>query len=150
MTGNEYANRVARYLVRSFGSRGISVYREVMLGKTVIGKNRRVDALVVEESTRTALAIECKYQDSPGTVDEKISYALEDMAALGMAGCLVYAGHGFSEGILHMLAASPIAARCMPDESLAPSAETRELDVVVAMTFRWWDLLVTGKRPVEA
>ncbi|MCC6747328.1 MAG: hypothetical protein IT371_06690 [Deltaproteobacteria bacterium] len=30
--------------------------------------------------------------------------------------CLVYAGEGFSPGILHMLAATPIAAYCLPSD----------------------------------
>ena len=149
MTGAEYANRIAAYLAGSFGHRGITIYREVPLGKTLIGKNRRVDILVIEEATRVAMAIECKYQDSAGTADEKIPYALTDLAQLGMPVCLVYAGDGFSLGILQMLAASPIAAQCLPDESLAPTDATRELDAALAMTFKWWDLVVRGRAPFD-
>ena len=43
MTGHEYANLIASYIVRHFGPRGLKVYREVNVGKTVIGKNRRLD-----------------------------------------------------------------------------------------------------------
>ncbi|HET9930853.1 MAG TPA: PD-(D/E)XK nuclease superfamily protein, partial [Polyangiaceae bacterium] len=95
----------------------------------------------------TAFAIECKYQDSVGTVDEKIPYAIQDMQAMGMPVCLAYAGGGFSDGILHMLAACPIAAYCMPPLSLDPCKETRELDVAIAMAFRWWDVAVVNKKP---
>lgn len=149
MTGAQYANLIASYLAASFGHRGITIYREVPLGKTIIGKNRRIDILVIEESTRTAMAIECKYQDSLGTADEKIPYALADLAQLGMPVCLVYAGEGFSQGIQHMLAASPIAAQCLPDASLAPTEATRELDAALAMTFKWWDLVVRGRAPFD-
>ncbi len=148
MTGNQYANLIAAYIVQNFGSRGVEVYRELFLGKTIIGKNRRIDILVLEKATGVALAVECKYQDSSGTVDEKIPYTLQDMAAIGMPVCVVYAGTGFSEGILHMLAAAPSAAYCQPDPStLASSDATRELDVALAMTFKWWDLIVRGKTP---
>ena len=75
MTGKEYADLIAAYLVKNFGERGIKVYREVTLGKTIIGKNRRIDVFVVHEPTQKAFAVECKYQDSQGTVDEKIPYA---------------------------------------------------------------------------
>lgn len=149
MTGAQYANLIASYLSTSFGHRGITLYREVPLGKTIIGKNRRIDILVIEESTRAAMAIECKYQDSLGTADEKIPYALQDLAQLGMPVCLVYAGEGFSQGIQHMLAASPIAAQCLPDASLAPTETTRELDAALAMTFKWWDLVVRGRAPFD-
>lgn len=150
MTGNTYADLVARYIVKHFGERGLEVYREVFVGKTLIGKNRRVDILVLERETRTALAIECKYQDSQGTVDEKIPYALQDLQSMPMPVCMAYAGSGFSAGILHLLAASPLAAWCHPRESdLARTPETYELDVFLALRFRWWDVLVQGKQPVQ-
>jgi hypothetical protein len=67
---------------------------------------------------------------------------------LPMAGCIVYAGIGFSVGVLHMLQASEIAAYCMPNEAdLSNSKETKELDHLLAMHFHWWDVLVAGKKP---
>lgn len=149
MTGAEYADRIAHYIVSNFESRGLHVYREANLGKTIIGKNRRIDILVIEQVTKKALAIECKYQDSSGTVDEKIPYALDDLAAIGMPVCLAYAGQGFSEGVLHMLSAAPIAAACLPGEDLARTNDTRELDVAFALTFLWWDLVVRDKERVR-
>ena len=73
-----------------------------------------MDIFVLHAQSDHALAIECKYQDSAGTVDEKIPYAIQDMEAMGLPVCLTYAGSGFSDGILHMLAGCPIAAACMP------------------------------------
>jgi hypothetical protein len=149
MTGAEYAALVAQYVVRNYASRGVKVYREVGFGKTIIGKNRRIDTLVVHEATQSALGIECKYQGVGGTADEKIPYALEDLRSSGLPVCLAYAGTGFSPGILLMLAASPIAAQCMPvAPDLAPSNETRELDLAIALAFRWWDVVVRGKTPL--
>jgi hypothetical protein len=147
LTGHEYADRIASYIVSNFSVRGVSVYREISLGKTIIGKNRHVDIFALHAASGTALAVECKYQDSSGTVDEKIPYAISDMQAMGMPVCLAYAGTGFSEGILHMLAGCPIAAFCLPSPTLEPSKDTRELDVAVAMAFRWWDLIVQYKKP---
>ena len=149
LTGTQYANLVASYLVARFGHRGVTVYREVPFGKTLIGKNRRIDILLIEESSRTAMALECKYQDSAGTADEKIPYALQDLAQLGMPACLVYAGEGFSPGIAHMLAASPLTAYCWPEAPFASTEATRELDAALARTFRWWDLVVAGKSPFK-
>src|SRR5687767_2005907 len=149
MTGAEYANLVASYLSKRFGSRGLKVYREVRVGKTIIGKDRCVDVFCVSDDGPKAFAIECKFQDSQGTVDEKIPYALEDVKALPMAGCIAYAGQGFSEGVLHMLAASPHAAYCMPlVEQSATTTDTRELDHALATHFGWWDVLVENKQPI--
>jgi len=149
MTGKEYADLVASYILANFGARGLVVYREVQMGKTIIGKNRHIDIFVLHAESRTALAIECKYQDTSGTVDEKIPYAIDDMQAMGVPVCLAYAGSGFSQGILHMLAACPIAAQCAPLASLERTRETRELDIAIAMAFRFWELVVTHKKPFE-
>jgi hypothetical protein len=147
MTGTEYANLIARYVLRNHGEREIRVYREVPFGKTIIGKNRRIDVFVVHEDSGRALAIECKYQDSQGTADEKIPYALADMEASRVPGCIAYAGDGFSQGILHMLEASRLAAYCLPDpERLEPGETTWELDHVLAATFGWWDIVASEKR----
>jgi len=149
MTGAEYANLVASYMSRRFGSRTLKVYREIRVGKTIIGKNRCIDIFCVSEDSQKAFAIECKFQDSQGTVDEKIPYALDDLRALPMAGCIAYAGQGFSEGVLHMLAASPHAAFCLPTlGQMESSADTRELDHLLAVHFEWWDVLIEKKKPV--
>jgi hypothetical protein len=149
ITGTDYANLVATYVARRFALRSLKVYREVRIGKTIIGKNRCIDVFCVSEDSNKAFAIECKFQDSQGTVDEKIPYALDDLKALPMVGCIAYAGGGFSAGVLHMLEASPLAAYCMPAfDQRDSTAETRELDHLMAMHFRWWDVLVGSKRPL--
>jgi hypothetical protein len=149
VTGAEYANRVAAYVSRRFSPRGVKVYREVLAGKSIIGKNRRLDILCVSEAENAAFAIECKYQESPGTVDEKIPYTLDDLRALPMRGCIAYAGKGFSAGVLQMLRASEYAAYCLPAPGQSDtSPETAELDHVLAMHFRWWDVLVAGKKSI--
>ena len=149
MTGTDYANLIASYVARRFGARGVKVYREIRVGKSIIGKNRCIDVFCVREADNTAFAVECKYQDSVGTVDEKIPYALDDLDALPMAGCIAYAGRGFSDGVLHMLNAAPRAAFCLPvDGQAESSADTRELDHLIAAHFGWWDVIVAGKSPI--
>lgn len=159
MRGHEYKQLVGRYLLRAYGERGVEVYDEVTVGTSIIGKPRRIDLLVVERRSGTALAVECKYQDSSGTADEKIPYALQDLAALRLPGVIAYAGAGFSDGVLHLLQSSERAAYCLPDTTLSPlprsrSAEaihdgTWQLDHVLAQTFGWWDVILGAKAPLE-
>jgi hypothetical protein len=149
MTGTEYANLIAAYLTRNYGRRGLSVYREVPLGKSIIGKNRRVDVFAVHDASAKALAIECKVQTSTGTADEKIPYTLEDLAAMHVPAFVVYAGSGFSDGVLHMLRSNKRAAYCHPEPSLEPTQSTIELDHIVAMTFGWWEAVLRDKRPFD-
>ena len=147
MTGKEYADLVASYVSRRFAARGLKVYREINVGKSIIGKNRCIDVFCVCEAANTAFAIECKYQDSKGTVDEKIPYALDDLASLPMAGCIAYAGKGFSEGVLHMLEGAARAAYCLPAPDQGnQSSQTWELDHLLAIHFQWWDVLVGTRK----
>lgn len=157
MTGNDYKHLIGRYLVSAYSLRGVKVYAEVAIGTSIIGKQRHVDLLVVDPVGK-ALALECKYQDSSGTVDEKIPYALKDLEALRMPSAIVYAGSGFSEGVLHLLQSSAYAAYCAPDDTLKPVSRKRgaepidsgtwQLDHVLAVTFGWWDVLIEGRRPL--
>jgi hypothetical protein len=147
MTGNDYRDLIASYIHHNYALHGLVVYLEVSLGKTVIGKDRCIDVFVVRPEDRKAIAIECKYQDSQGTVDEKIPYALQDLEALWMPGCLVYAGKGWSKGVLHSLEASRLAAYCLPDKAtLNRGKQTRELDHMLAATFGFWDQVLPANR----
>jgi hypothetical protein len=147
MTGNQYRDLIASYIHHNYAAEGLVVYVEISLGKTVIGKDRCIDVFVVRPSDRKAIAIECKYQDSLGTVDEKIPYALLDLDALWVPGCLVYAGRGWSKGVMHSLEASRLAAYCLPDkETLNRSKLTRELDHMLAAIFGFWDLVLPASK----
>jgi hypothetical protein len=158
VTGKEYRQLIAKYLAAAYGARGLRVYEEVAIGTSIIGKQRRIDLLAISSASLEALAIECKYQDQSGTADEKIPYTLQDLHALRVPSVVVYAGGGFSEGVLHLLQGSEIAAYCLPDPArLDPvprragesiDSGTWQLDHVLALTFRWWDVLVAGKDPV--
>jgi PD-(D/E)XK nuclease superfamily protein len=157
MTGIEYRRLVARYITGAYGQRGAEVYEEVTVGTTIIGKQRRVDLLMMVNGK--ALGIECKYQDSFGTTDEKIPYALQDLAAQRFPGAIAYAGSGFSEGVLHLLQSSEFAAYCMPDELLllpqprkqngGLNSGTWQLDHIFAVTFGWWDIVLGNRTPVK-
>ena len=159
LTGTQYRRLVARYVLAAHGDRGVQVYEEVPIGTSIIGKQRRVDLLVLQQRgpAQTACVIECKYQDSPGTVDEKIPYALRDLEAMPLRGIIAYAGGGFSAGVLHLLQGSEHAAYCFPDETMKPmprrsgasiDSGTWQLDHALAVTFGWWDLIVGGKQPL--
>ncbi len=151
MKGHEYRDLIAAYVLRNYGAAGLDVYTEVSLGKTIIGKDRKLDVFLVHRNTQAALAIECKYQESQGTTDEKIPYAIKDLQAVRVPGCLAYAGQGWSTGILHTLEASPLAAYCLPDgETLEPGTSTRQLDHVVAATFGFWAQVIPRRRLFEA
>lgn len=156
MTGNEYKKLIGRYVVSAYGARGLRVYDEVLLGTSIIGKQRRIDLFVLGPEG-LALCVECKYQDSSGTADEKIPYAINDMASQRIPGVIVYAGSGFSAGVLHLLQGSEYGAYCLPDDTLqsigrgsgAMSSGTWQLDHIIAQTFKFWDIILGKKKPLQ-
>lgn len=145
--GDAYRDQVAEYLDANFRRFGLEVFVEVEFGKTVIGKNRRLDLLVLRETDQKALGLECKFQSSSGTTDEKIPYTLADLDAMWIEGALVYGGSGWSPGVLHTLQASRRAVRCEAGEDLARTKSTLELDHVVASVFG--QRLVLDTRPTR-
>lgn len=147
MSGNGYRDRIAAYVHANFGSHGLVVYTEVSLGKTIIGKRRRIDVFVRHESKPLALGLECKYQASSGTTDEKVPYALADLEAMWIPGCLVYAGEGWSSGVLHTLDGSRNAVFCdPPDNNQRDATKTIELDHVLASVFGLWSVVIPEAR----
>jgi hypothetical protein len=144
---HEYRDLIAAYIDVNYGPRGVVVYTEVSLGKTIIGKNRKLDVFVLRRSDQRAVALEAKYQEVPGTTDEKIPYALQDLEALWIPGCLVYAGPGWSKGVLHTLEGSRRAVHCLPERpALARTTATRELDHILAAVFGLWDVVIPEDR----
>lgn len=147
LSGHQFRDLIAAYIHHQYADQGLVVYREVNLGKTIIGKDRQIDVFVMRPVDQKAIAIECKYQDSIGSVDEKIPYALDDLAALWVPGCLVYAGRGWSRGVQHMLESSRYAASCLPERpTLQRSRATRELDYILAATFGFWEQILPASK----
>ncbi|GAA4357949.1 PD-(D/E)XK nuclease superfamily protein [Kangiella marina] len=153
MNGNQYSDWVANYIVYNFSDRGLTVYREVPIGKSIIGKNRRVDILLVDEAQNKAISIECKFQTINGTAEEKIPYTLNDIRAMQMDAYISYGGDGFSKGVKHMLEASELAVHAEPEDlshvNYSRTPNTLELDQVLAMRFNWWDIFTSNKYPVK-
>lgn len=150
-SGENYKQEIMEYLFKAYGRRGLEIYSEVKIGTSIIGKNRSIDIVCYERLTGKALGIECKFQGSQGTADEKIPYALRDIELMPMTACIAYAGEGWSPGVLHMLQASQFATCCEPnidEHGMSTNASnTTELDHFLAMYFGWWDIVLGSKNP---
>ena len=67
--------------------------------------------------------------------------------AMWIPGCLVYAGEGWSQGVLHTLEGSRLAVFCLPQSpDLTRTASTVELDHVIAAVFGLWDFVIPEAR----
>lgn len=91
-SGNELRDRVAE-LGKSLG---LEAETEVVLGRRIWGAKRRIDVVLRDAETRRSLGVECKYQKSQGTAEEKIAGTIEDIEAWPIRGIVVFDGEGFS------------------------------------------------------
>ena len=133
-SGNDYRDLIQSFLVTKFCSRGLRVYKEITFGTNLLGKKRRVDLFCI--SNNKALIIECKYQQSNGTAEEKLYLTLQDLNTLNIPSVLVFGGSGYSSNMLHMLRTNRNAV------FFDPKNNTKELIDYLAATFEWWDLIV--------
>ncbi len=85
---------------------GLDYRRKLTVGKTIYGKDREVDVLFRDARNGNRLAVEAKYQRVAGTADEKLPYAVLNLATLPLPGVIVYGGGGFHQGALHWLCAN--------------------------------------------
>ena len=100
MPGGTTSSRAGRGLVEEAiavaHSLRLETQTEVRVGRRLWGAVRRIDLVVSDRSTRKSLGIECKYQRTPGTAEEKTPATIKDIEAWPIPGLLVFDGPGFS------------------------------------------------------
>jgi hypothetical protein len=145
--GKPFRQIVAAHVAKTFAGSGLDVYEEVHLGSSIIGKDRKVDILIVSEKTGRAVALEAKFQSTKGTADEKMHYALSDCEAMWIPAVVVYGGVGWSTGVRHALDAHRHAVRVEVGDA-GDMTDTAELDSFIAQQFGLWSFVLKGKTPV--
>ena len=104
-SGNELRDQVA--LIGE--DLGLDTEIEVSVGRRIWGARRRIDVVLKHPETRVSLGIECKFQNSRGSAEEKIPATLEDIKAWPIRGIVVYSGKGFSDNLLAYLMSTGMA-----------------------------------------
>jgi hypothetical protein len=77
-------------------SLGLKTEDEVKVGRRIWGARRFIDVVVTHRTTGLKLGIECKYQGTGGSAEEKIPATIEDIKAWPIRGLVVFDGPGFS------------------------------------------------------
>jgi hypothetical protein len=85
---------------------GLVGHEQFKCGRRIWGAERRIDVVLTHEPTRKRLGVECKYQGSSGSAEEKIPATIQDIAAWPIPGIVVFSGAGFSANITSFLIAS--------------------------------------------
>ena len=88
---------------------GLDADIEVAVGRRIWGAKRRIDVVLKDPITRVSLGLECKYQGSKGSAEEKIPATIEDIKAWPIRGMVVYSGEGFSSNMQSYLLSTGMA-----------------------------------------
>ena len=93
-TGASFEARVEK-IIRSLG---LSYLRQVKMGASILGRRRITDFLVYDDAGRS-LGVECKFQQVPGSAEDKLVHTITDFEARPVKHILVFGGDGFSRNI---------------------------------------------------
>ena len=85
---------------------GLIAREQYRCGRRIWGAERRIDVVFTHPQTRRRLGLECKYQRTAGSAEEKIPAIIQDIAAWPIPGLVVFSGIGFSSNIKAFLVAS--------------------------------------------
>jgi PD-(D/E)XK nuclease superfamily domain len=99
LSGRQLARRVCE-LGRELGLEVVEQYRA---GRRLWGAGRTIDILLRSSETGKTLGVECKYQSTSGTTEEKIPATIQDIGAWPIDGIVVFAGAGFTENMKSFL-----------------------------------------------
>ncbi|GAB4465456.1 MAG: hypothetical protein Kow0070_27870 [Anaerolineales bacterium] len=75
---------------------GLKADTEVKAARRLWGQRRFIDVVVTDEKSGKRLGIECKFQASGGSAEEKIPATIQDIAHWPISGIVVIDGEGFS------------------------------------------------------
>lgn len=75
---------------------GLKADTEVKAARRLWGQRRFIDVVMTDEKSGKRLGIECKYQSTGGTAEEKIPATIQDIAHWPIPGIVVIDGEGFS------------------------------------------------------
>ena len=75
---------------------GLRVGRQVRVARRLWGAERRIDLVLRHPASDRSLGIECKYQGTGGSAEEKIPATIQDIVAWPIPGIVVFDGAGFS------------------------------------------------------
>ena len=75
---------------------GLDVHDQVRVGRRLWGAERVIDLILTDPERRRSLGVECKFQGTRGTAEEKIPATIDDIGAWPIPGLVVFEGTGFT------------------------------------------------------
>ncbi len=88
--------QLAQQVVALAQQLGLKAQTEVKAARRLWGQKRFIDVVITDEKTGKRLGVECKFQDTRGTAEEKIPATIQDIDHWPIPGIVVIHGQGFS------------------------------------------------------
>ena len=85
---------------------GLETETEVKAARRLWGAKRRIDVVMKSAVSDKVLGVECKFQGTRGSAEEKIPATIQDIASWPIAGIVVIDGPGFSDNMRGYLMAT--------------------------------------------
>ena len=85
---------------------GLEAQEQVKVGRRLWGAVRNIDVVLTHPESKTRLGLECKFQGTTGTAEEKIPAIVSDIDAWPIRGIVVISGKGFSPNMRYFLISS--------------------------------------------
>ncbi|MFB3891077.1 MAG: PD-(D/E)XK nuclease superfamily protein [Phycisphaerae bacterium] len=82
---------------------GLQAKEQVGVARRIWGARRKIDVVLTHPETHKTLGVECKFQSTGGTAEEKIPSTIQDITAWPIPGLVVFAGEGFTENMKSFL-----------------------------------------------
>ncbi len=98
-TAPKSGDELKRRVVALAESLGLKADTEVKAARRLWGQRRFIDVVITDEKSGKRLGVECKYQASGGTAEEKIPATIQDIAHWPIPGIVVIDGEGFSSNM---------------------------------------------------
>ncbi len=96
-------DELAKAVVEVGRSLGLEAREQVRVARRIWGAVRFIDVVLIQPVSRKTLGLECKYQGTLGTAEEKIPATIQDIAAWPIPGLVVFSGTGFTDNMRSFL-----------------------------------------------
>ena len=97
---------LVKAVVALAGSLNLQAKEQVRVARRIWGAVRKIDVVLTDPATRKRLGIECKFQGTQGTAEEKVPSTIQDIAAWPIPGIVVFDGAGFTDNMRSFFVAS--------------------------------------------
>ena len=117
LSGNDYEKWITKYINTHFSGFGLKALRQVSFGRHRLGIPDKNDIFIKNKDGTRYLLVECKTQDTSGSKDEALIYAITN-AEEDPNRALIYRGKSFSNGIWNRLLQSRSCWFCSPNKAI--------------------------------